>query len=244
MHPSLTELLAFRDGEAAQGVADHLRSCERCTNELERLRLLTAKLKALPECKPPRDLWPGVLKASRHHRRAKRIRLAWAAAAACVLMASAALLLRQSGGGAPSPMGAGPAASASPQASAARPSGPAAEPPGKGAAAAPSTPDPGKASVAASPAPNDQVELARLIRQSQRLESVLRRVEASSRVQSGWQAAAVTDLQDHLASVDGRIVAVGQEGKAQQMVGLWRKRVDLLSTLLRVQTESQGQVCL
>ena len=242
MHPSLTELLAFRDGEAAPGVAEHISSCEGCRAEMERLSLLTDRLRGLPEIKPPRDLWPGIAEAARRQRRAKGIRIAWAAAAACLLMAFAAFFLRHSGVRPPSPKGVEPSAGTGLQAGALEPGKPGSEGPKKDAVAAPSTPTRGKKTVPSGPAPEDQVELARLIRQSQQLESVLRRVEAGSRVQSGWQAAAVTDLQDHLASVDGRIVAVGQEGKPQQMVGLWRKRVDLLSTLLRVQTQPQGQV--
>jgi hypothetical protein len=242
MHPSLKELLAFRDGEAAPGVDDHLRSCEKCSAELARLGDLSAQLRALPELKPQSDLWPRALKAARDHRRARRIRTAWAAAVACLLLASGAVLLRHSGVRPPSQKGEGPSAGIGSQAKAAAPEGPGSASSGKVAAAAPSKARPGKGAVDTGPAPNDKAELARLIRQSQQLESVLRRVEASSRVQSGWQAAAVTDLQDHLASVDGRIVAVGQEGRPRQVVGLWRKRVDLLSTLLRVQTEPQGQV--
>ena len=244
MHLRLEDLLALRDGEGAEDAARHVESCAECAGRLEELREMRDLLKALPDPKPGRDLWPALRKAAEARRR-RRWATGVAAAAAVVLLLATAVLLWTPR----SRNSSAPAIKAFP--SETRPQGDSGLPRevAQGEARPPvSAPGPeGGAKASGAPrvsagADADQAELARLIQQSQRLESLLRHVEARPGVQSGWQAAAVTDLQDHLASLDGRIGAAAPQSNSKEMVGLWQKRVDLLGTLLDVQTEPQGQV--
>jgi hypothetical protein len=115
MHPTLDRLLALRDGEATTETSAHVALCPACAAEVERLRGTAAALRALPELRPPVDLWPAVRGAFEARQRRKR--LEWIGGAALALAASLTLVvvapraLRQVPG--PSPIaGHRPAASA------------------------------------------------------------------------------------------------------------------------------------
>ena len=74
MHPTLEQLLSLRDGDAPEGVRDHVATCPECASELERLQHTVEGLRRLQPLGPTRDLWPGlrehVLKERRRNRRA------------------------------------------------------------------------------------------------------------------------------------------------------------------------------
>jgi hypothetical protein len=245
MHLSLEELLALRDGEGTREAERHAESCPSCAERLRGLKEMRGLLRALPDPVPPRDLWPSLEAAARARRR-HRLAIG-AAAAAALLLATGVAMLLVSGVRPRSEKASAPSAEASRMQAQAVGAAPKGGPPrpAQGTAPAPGGEEQG-AQPSPSPGPNpqrgEQAQIASLIRQSQRLERMLQVVEANPGVQSGWQAAAVTDLQDHLASLDGRIVVAGEEGKPREMVGLWQRRVDLLKTLLQVQTQPQGQV--
>jgi hypothetical protein len=57
MHATTEQLLSARDGAASPSVDTHLRACAACRGELERLRRLQARMKAMPPVRPPHDLW-------------------------------------------------------------------------------------------------------------------------------------------------------------------------------------------
>jgi len=89
MHPTLEQLLAFRDGEEPEGVRDHLSGCAECAAELERLHGLVEKMRALSAEPPPKDLWP----ALRGQVQSERIKswVAIGALAASVLVAASVM---------------------------------------------------------------------------------------------------------------------------------------------------------
>lgn len=101
LHATLEDLLALRDGEAAELTQQHVEACERCRAELERLYQVQARLKAMPVRRPPRDRWPAVRAAAlARRRRRRRVRAGWvslAAAASLLLLVGgrAMLQLRQ-----------------------------------------------------------------------------------------------------------------------------------------------------
>ena len=92
MHLRLEDLLALRDGEGAEDAARHVESCAECAGRLEELREMRDLLKALPDPKPGRDLWPALRKAAEARRR-RRWATGVAAAAAVVLLLATAVLL-------------------------------------------------------------------------------------------------------------------------------------------------------
>ncbi len=57
MHATTEQLLSARDGAATPSVETHLKACAACRGELERLRRLQARMKAMPPVRPPHDLW-------------------------------------------------------------------------------------------------------------------------------------------------------------------------------------------
>jgi hypothetical protein len=58
MHATTEQLLSLRDGRPVDaGPAAHVAKCGHCRRELEALGQLRARLRALPELNPPRDLW-------------------------------------------------------------------------------------------------------------------------------------------------------------------------------------------
>lgn len=102
MHPTLEQLLAFRDGERPEGVGEHLAACAECTAELARLRGVAEGLRRLPVQEPPKDLWPALRVRVQAERRRRWIS-AVAVAASLVLAASlvAAILLHRAPAGGP-----------------------------------------------------------------------------------------------------------------------------------------------
>ncbi len=95
MHPSLEDLLALRDGESAAETAAHVAGCPACSAEIERLKGVTASLRAIPAERPPRDNWPRVRDAFVARTRWRRWTLVGGSALA--LAASLMLLVRLPG---------------------------------------------------------------------------------------------------------------------------------------------------
>jgi anti-sigma factor RsiW len=80
-----------------------------------------------------------------------------------------------------------------------------------------------------------------LVKQSQRLEAALTRLDQGSSVVSGGTAGVIAGLQDQVAIVDLQISLLDQSKDDDQLERLWKERVRLLSTLLEVRT-GRGQV--
>ena len=94
-HLDIDEALALRDGDGSAAALSHVESCDRCRQEVERLRRLRAELRALPALRSGEDVWPRVIgKLSRKRR------LRWAAVGAVWLAAATLaglLILREPG---------------------------------------------------------------------------------------------------------------------------------------------------
>ena len=86
MHPTTSELLALRDGEAGPELRRHVADCQSCRAELERLQALREEMRALPEIHPPRDGWSRLRSAVIRSRRAERWRRRSMAAAALIVV--------------------------------------------------------------------------------------------------------------------------------------------------------------
>jgi len=78
-------------------------------------------------------------------------------------------------------------------------------------------------------------DLAKAKLQSAQLETVLRDYDSDSRVMSGREADLTAQLEDQIASLDGRLAQFGDSGFGDaQLVDLWRQRVDLMQQLMQV----------
>ena len=76
-------------------------------------------------------------------------------------------------------------------------------------------------------------DLAQLVSQSQRLQDQLREFDPGNRVMSGATAGAVADLEDRIAAVDAELGQVRGMPR-DNLVGLWRQRVQLMQGLVNV----------
>ena len=231
MHPSLEQLLDHRDGESDLQVANHVAECPDCAAELERLRALAEALRSLPDAPAGRDLWPEL--RARIVKRRRDARNAWvggAVAAASVAAVLVAGVLGLVPGLRRSDLGKGTPGTSGKHVARSRITGPA---PGGATPSAPGAR--GTQDLRGPQAGDSATDLARLIRQSQRLEALLIRVDSQPRLESGLEAAAITRLQDRVAVVDGRIAQTRGTGRSADLVGLWKQRVALLDALVRVQ---------
>jgi hypothetical protein len=87
----MDQLVALRDGASEPGTAaarEHVNACAHCAAELERLHQRIARLRALPNLRPSRDLWPQVDAERRRVRRSRQTR--WAGIGGLALAASLA----------------------------------------------------------------------------------------------------------------------------------------------------------
>lgn len=76
-------------------------------------------------------------------------------------------------------------------------------------------------------------ELEQLIAQSRDLEATLRTYDPEGRILNGRAAGIVADLEDRIALVDAGINQVTTRGGAREdLIGLWRDRVDLMDALV------------
>lgn len=81
-------------------------------------------------------------------------------------------------------------------------------------------------------APDD---LVRLMERSQQIEGALRRFQPETGVVSGRVAGAVAALEDEISSVDARLARAREfDLPRDDLVELWRERVDLMDALLNV----------
>lgn len=78
-------------------------------------------------------------------------------------------------------------------------------------------------------------DLQVLIQQSQQLEGALRAYDPTSRVLNGRAASAVAELEDRIAVIDFGLAEAQNRGAARdEMMNLWRQRIQLMDELVRV----------
>lgn len=91
-HLTMDQLLELREPGREPGQAaarEHLAACPTCQAEADALGQRIARLRALPEPRPARDLFAGI--RARHVAERRRRRIAWGGAGALALAASVAL---------------------------------------------------------------------------------------------------------------------------------------------------------
>jgi len=76
-------------------------------------------------------------------------------------------------------------------------------------------------------------DLQSLVSRSQQLEETLRLYDPANRVMSAARAGAVADLEDRIAAVDAELDQSSHQPR-QDLVNLWRQRVQLMEGLVNV----------
>jgi uncharacterized protein YdcH (DUF465 family) len=77
-------------------------------------------------------------------------------------------------------------------------------------------------------------QLNDLIQRSQQLDATLQSLNGSQRVWSGREAGAVVQLEDSLTALDSRLARRVQQQPSQDLVNLWKQRVQLMDALVGV----------
>jgi hypothetical protein len=216
MHATTKQLLEIRDGETiASDVHSHVDFCDVCQGELARLALVRDKLRTLPVIEPDRSLWQTVAVESLDRPAAHRFSWASAAGIAASFVIALVLVTRLSPGPGDSTEDVG-------------------EP------IAGNTEQPSASVIANNVAevvpPVEKVSSDELRNRSRRLENLRRAMPQRPQVVRASTTRTIVDLEDRVALVDMRLnEAERLELTPKQEKALWRERVNLMNTLVRLE---------
>jgi len=209
MHATIEQLLGLRDGEATPAeVHDHVEGCDACRRELVRLVRVRDELRSLPPVEPGQTLWESIAVASVGRPSPSRFSWGSAVGVAASFVLALVLITRLT----PEP-----------------------EAPAVPASRMSATPAPA-ANVSEVVPANDAATVAELQLRSRRLETLRRAMPAGPEVVRASTAGTIADLQDQIAFVDMRLNASQDEALTlAQQRALWRERVNLMQSLVRVE---------
>ncbi len=227
MHATFDELLNLRNESADSPLAAHVRACTECREQLAQLQARTEALRRLPAKGAAPDRWDAIQRAlhappavnrieqrPKHSREERQLRPGWllpAASAVAVVLVVVITLQQRDGTDEPVQV--------------AEESGP---------AVIEGTPSD---TTRAETTPVAQAgNAARLIQESQRLESLLAAAYSEEpRLARASTELTVADLEDRILWVDYRLNLAAERGlDPYQSQRLWRERVDLLNSLVAV----------
>lgn len=219
MHARIEHLLSLRDGEpVAAQLAAHVRSCAICTGELQRLCTVRAEMQALPQLDPPDLAWERIQQAipQRPSMMPPR-KIGFAVAAAVILTLSAIAWITRYGDQRSSERSA--------HACAAHPEDCASQVP--------------KQAIA----PTDASHLDELVAQSQHLEQMLQTLPQRPRVERVSTAATIDTIEQRIQWLDFQLSAVPDADLSEaQSRRLWRERVELMDSLVKVRYAEAGSL--
>jgi len=216
MHATTKQLLEIRDDEVvAPDIRAHIDFCDICQGELARLARVRDALQDLPQIEPHKGLWQTVAVASLG--RPAPARFSWASAAGIAASFVVALVLvTRFSPGPEAPAGNGLASGES-----------------NAEQSLSSTP---AATVAEVVPPVEAASSDDLRNRSRRLESLRRAMPQRPQVMRASTTRTIVDLEDRIALVDMRLNASTRLGLTpQQEKALWRERVNLMNTLVRLE---------
>ena len=226
MHARIEHLLSMRDGEpVAQELVAHVRSCAICNGELQRLSAIRAEMQALPQLEPPEQGWERIQQAipqrQRVHELAPR-KIGFAVAAAVLLTITAIALIAPHGDQDTREHRAGACTSSATD-----------------GAACLGAPKGMNAPVGSSDGPH----LDELVAQSQQLEQILRTLPQRPLVERVSTAATIDTIEQRIQWLDFQLSNVPDEDLSEeQSRRLWRERVELMDSLVKVRYAEAGRL--
>jgi hypothetical protein len=216
MHARIEHLLSLRDGEpvAAELVA-HVRSCPICTGELQRLSALRAEMQALPQFDPPDLAWERIEQTiPRRTMKLPPRRVGLAAAAAALITITAIAFIARYGD----------------QRSTERSAHACATP----AECPPKVVNPPNSSIS---------HLDELVAQSQQLEQILQTLPQRPRIERVSTAATIDTIEQRIAWLDFQLSSAPDgDLSEEQSRRLWRERVELMDSLVKVRYAEAGSL--
>jgi hypothetical protein len=224
MHARIEHLLSLRDGEpVAAELAAHVRSCPTCTGELQHLSAIRAEMQALPQMDPPDLAWERIQQAIPQRTTAPAPRrIGFAVAAVALVTIAAIALIARHGDQHSSQRNAHACDSAA----------------AEGAAC----PHPPK--VMNGPAAQSETHrLDELVAQSQQLEQILRTLPQRPRIERVSTAATIDTIEQRIQWLDFQL-SNAPEGdlSEEQSRRLWRERVELMDSLVKVRYAEAGSL--
>lgn len=220
MHARIEHLLSLRDGEpVAAEVAAHVRSCPICTGNLQRLSAIRAEMQALPQMDPPDLAWERIQQTIPQRTTTLAPRKVGFAAAAVALVTVAAIALIARHGDQHSQRSAH----------------------GCDSAAAEGAPCP-KPKVTNGPVvQSDMPRLDDLVAQSQQLEQILQTLPQRPRIERVSTAATIDTIEQRIQWLDFQLSnALEGDLSEEQSRRLWRERVELMDSLVKVRYAEAG----
>jgi hypothetical protein len=220
MHARIEHLLSLRDGEpvGAELVA-HVKSCPICTGELQRLSALRGEMQALPQFDPPDLAWERIQQTIPQRPSVlppRKVGFA-AAAAALITLTTIALIARHSD-----------------QRSSEHSTHACATATADGVACPPK--------VLNQPA-SDISHLDELVAQSQQLEQILRTLPQRPRIERVSTAATIDTIEQRIQWLDFQLSsALDGDLSEEQSRRLWRERVELMDSLVKVRYAEAGSL--
>ena len=197
MHARIDQLLSQRDGEPVDvNTVRHIESCAWCSSELERLKTMQQRLRALSSFDPP------PLSSMRPVRTRGRRAVPAAIAAACVLAIAIGIAQRDR-------------------------------------VAEVQTPEP--VAAAQKPSANQAEPLETLVAQSRQLDELLRHLPERPSIERVALAATIDTIEQRIQWLDVQLSYAPETGlNDEQARRLWRERVDLMDSLVKVRY-AEGQ---
>jgi hypothetical protein len=212
MHPTVEQLLSYRDAPEDTCIATHLEQCRGCAAQLQELSRTRAALQGLPQLDPPSDAWARIQAAAsvpaRNATKSTRLRVRTAVAfalAAGVASLAVLLVLRTANESL--------------------------------------EPNVQPKVQAAAPTVQTKDELALLIAQSRELDVLLQRLPERPRVERVSTAATLDTIEERIQWLDFQLsYAAAGELDETQAHRLWRERVELMDSLVKVRYAQSGRV--
>lgn len=226
MHARIEHLLSLRDGEpvGAELVA-HVRSCPICTGELQRLSALRAEMQALPQLDPPDLAWERIQQTlPRRTAKLPPRRVGFAAAAAALITLGVIAVIAQHGDKRSSERTALTCEAAATDGQHTLPN-----------ACLPK--------VLNEPVSSDMPHLDELVAQSQQLEQILQTLPQRPRIERVSTAATIDTIEQRIAWLDFQLSS-SPDGdlSEEQSRRLWRERVELMDSLVKVRYAEAGSL--
>ena len=209
MHPTVEQLLSYRDAPEDAFIATHLEQCRACVAELQALSRTRTALQGLPQLDAPNDAWMRIQAAAsapvtsgtRSTKLRARTALAFALAAGVASMA-VLLVFRNAN----------------------------------------ESPEVEPQSQATVPAIQQDNDLASLIAQSRDLDVLLQRLPERPRVERVSTAATLDTIEERIQWLDFQLsYAAAGELDETQARRLWRERVELMDSLVKVRYAQSGR---
>ena len=216
MHATTKQLLEIRDGERiASDVHSHIDFCDICQGELARLARVRDELQALPVIAPDKGLWQAVAVESLGRPAPHRFSWASAAAIAASFVIALVLVTRLAPGPGDSAQGGAESVAGNTE------QAPAQIPATNVSEVVPSV---------------EIVSSDELRNRSRRLENLRRVMPQRPQVVRASTTRTIVDLEDRIALVDMRLNEADRLGLTpKQEHALWRERVNLMNTLVRLE---------